>query len=212
VAEKGLMQKDIDILSKKLKKMASTLEKIESLDLSNIEKETVDKDTLLTDRKILSRKLYLAELRLSARDAEIDYLNEMIDTYKTNYQEFNRVQSASPRVPPLQKKLKKGPPYLFQQQYSPRSEVRSSEQYHLSPLDSLGIVADQMLSDPEFENSTHHRERPIMEKRLRSRLDDRRSQRSIDSATTLLAMPQLISHPKTIQGKKKTNYPYKALN
>lgn len=178
--------------------MGSTLEKIENMDISNKE----DKLSLMNDRIILSRKLYLAELRLSARNTEIDYLNEMVDTLKTNLnhcQEFN----TSPR-PQFQKKLKKGPPYLFQQQFSPRSEVRSSEQqYSLSALDSLGIVADQMLSDPEFEGPSQREKAITTEKRLRSRLDDRRSQRSIDSAATLLAMPQLSSTQKSIQGKKK---------
>lgn len=155
--------------------MASLLYTIENMDLPATDLD-LDKDTLLSDRKLLLRKLHLAELRLSARDAEIDYLHNLLDS--------------SSKHSPKEKK-RKGPPYLFQQQYSPRSsEVRSSEQHPLSGLDSLGIVADQMLSDPEFDTTSH---RVLSnEKRLRSRLDDRRSQRSIDSAATLLAMPQLM--------------------
>ena len=159
----------------------STLEKIENMELPT-EDNDLDKQTLLNDRKVWMRKLHLAELRLSARDAEIEYLHEIIDTLKAN-----AFTPSSPR-PQFQKKLRKGPPYLLQQQFSPRSEVRSSEPHPLSGLDSLGIVADQMLSDPEFESNA----KSVPEKRLRSRLDDRRSQRSIDSAATLLAMPQLM--------------------
>lgn len=165
-------------MSKKLQKMASLLYNIENMELPPQDNE-MDKESLLNNRKLLLRKLHLAELRLSARDAEIDYLHNLLDS---------KTSVSSPK----EKKSRKGPPYLFQQQYSPRnSEVRSSEQHPLSGLDSLGIVADQMLSDPEFDSTTN---RAVLsnEKRLRSRLDDRRSQRSIDSAATLLAMPQLM--------------------
>lgn len=186
--ETSRLQKDVDMLSKKLGKMASILEDIENLDLTAEEKE-MDKDALLNDRKTLLRKLRLAELRLSARDAEINYLHEVIHTVKSHH---GVGQNGT-----FSKKSRRGPPYLFQQQFSPRSDIRSSEQHHLSALDSLGIVADQMLSDPEFEG---HHDTPPVEKRVRSRLGDRRSQRSIDSAATLLAMPQLMV-PQKIIGK-----------
>jgi hypothetical protein len=199
ILESNLLHKDIETLSKKLQKMAGTLTDIENMEFPT-EDTQLDKETLLSDRKILLRKLHLAELRLSARDAEIDYLHEVVDTLKSNALQqpsspyMNSGSITSPKPSSSQafgKKLRKGPPYLFQQQYSPRSsEVRSSEQHPLSGLDSLGIVADQMLSDPEFETSTTSNR--ASEKRLRSRLDDRRSQRSIDSAATLLAMPQLM--------------------
>jgi hypothetical protein len=199
LVESDLLQKDIEALSKKLKKIASILEKIEKMELSP-DVSNLDKEALLNDRALLMRKLHLAELRLAARDAEIDYLHEVIDTLKTNAANH---AMASPK--PFHKKLRKGPPYLFQQQYSPRSsEVRSTEQHPLSGLDSLGIVADQMLSDPEFE-STSSAAPSSSEKRLRSRLDDRRSQRSIDSAATLLAMPQLMIPHRTLRGKNLSN-------
>jgi hypothetical protein len=197
LVESDLLQKDIEALSKKLKKIASILEKIEKMELPS-DVSSFDKEALLNDRTLLMRKLHLAELRLTARDAEIDYLHEVVDTLKTNAANH---AVASPK--PFHKKLRKGPPYLFQQQYSPRSsEVRSTEQHPLSGLDSLGIVADQMLSDPEFE-STSSVAPSSSEKRLRSRLDDRRSQRSIDSAATLLAMPQLMIPQRTARGKNK---------
>ncbi|KAI7898208.1 uncharacterized protein BX663DRAFT_443488 [Cokeromyces recurvatus] len=118
--ESNLLNKDIEILVKKLKKMASTLDKIEHMSTSNLD----DKESLFKDRTLLMRKLHLAELRLSARDAEIEYLHEIIDTLNANVQESNTH---------LKKKK-----YLFQQQYSP--------DYRLSGLESLGIVADQMLN------------------------------------------------------------------
>lgn len=197
MVETERLQKDIDALSNKLKKMASTLENIEQLSLTEEEK-SMDKNALLEDRKTLLRKLHLADLRLSARDAEIDYLQEVLYALKTQSQESSN-HTNSNHV--FSKKLRRGPPYLFQQQFSPRSDVRSSEQQtHLSALDSLGIVADQMLSDPEFDTNHHDddRLRPP-EKRFRSRLGDRRSQRSIDSAATLLAMPQLMVPQRIIE-------------
>lgn len=215
--ESNLLHKDIEALSKKLQKTAQILTTIENMELPK-EDTLLDKETLLNDRKLLARKLHLAEMRLSARDAEIDYLHEVIDTLKSSnvtmhHSPYLNSATTSPKPQPTQlfgKKLRKGPPYLFQQQYSPRSsEVRSSEQHPLSGLDSLGIVADQMLSDPEFETTTSSH-RNTNEKRLRTRLDDRRSQRSIDSAATLLAMPQLMIPQRTIKGsffffkKKKT--------
>ncbi|KAI7896071.1 uncharacterized protein EV154DRAFT_493427 [Mucor mucedo] len=187
--ETDLLHKEIETLTKKLAKMASILYTIENTDLND--HETVDKETLLHDRKLLLRKLHLAELRLSARDAEIDYLHNLLDS-KSNTSLSPKEKKATLNTPNTSTNTTttRKVPYLFQQQYSPRSEVRSSEQHPLSGLDSLGIVADQMLSDPEFDSTSH---RVLSnEKRLRSRLDDRRSQRSIDSAATLLAMPQLM--------------------
>ncbi|KAI9346698.1 hypothetical protein BD770DRAFT_173536 [Pilaira anomala] len=199
--ETNLLHKEIETLSKKLQKMASILHDIEQMDVTASTQEQ-DKESLLNDKKLLTRKLHLAELRLSARDAEIDYLHEVLNSLKSNtnhHSPFLNITSPKQQsITTPTKKPRKGPPYLFQQQYSPRSsEVRSSEQHPLSGLDSLGIVADQMLSDPEFETSN-----PSVisnEKRLRTRLDDRRSQRSIDSAATLLAMPQLMGPQRTLK-------------
>lgn len=186
--------------------MASLLYDIENMELPP-EDAQLDKETLLSDRRLLIRKIHLAELRLSARDAEIDYLHEVLNSLKSSNTVsspfLNNTSTTSPKQSSsFGKKLRKGPPYLFQQQYSPRSsEVRSSEQHPLSGLDSLGIVADQMLSDPEFETcSSSTRGILSNEKRLRTRLDDRRSQRSIDSAATLLAMPQLMGPQRTPKG------------
>jgi hypothetical protein len=171
--------------------MASTLYEIENIKINGEE----DKESLLEDKRILLRKLYLAELRLSARDAELEYLHDLIHSLKSTTS-FNK-----PTSQPI-KKIRKGPPYLFQQQFSPRSsEVRSFEPHPLSALDSLGIVADQMLSDPEFDSTTTTTSQG--EKRFRSRLDDRRSQRSMDSAVTLLTMPQLTTPTQKSKMKKE---------
>lgn len=197
--ETDLLHKEIETLTKKLAKMASLLYTIENTELSPCDINELDKESLIHDRKLLLRKLHLAELRLSARDAEIDYLHNLLDSKNNTCTTNNNTLS------PKEKKPARKVPYLFQQQYSPRSEVRSSEQHPLSGLDSLGIVADQMLSDPEFDSTSH---RVLSnEKRLRSRLDDRRSQRSIDSAATLLAMPQLMV--PTRKGISNNIYIYK---
>ncbi|ORX51907.1 hypothetical protein DM01DRAFT_1384186 [Hesseltinella vesiculosa] len=125
----------------------------------------------------------------------------------------------------------KSRPYLFQQQYSPkiRSEIVPPSQSSSQPsananaaspktgvssgtptsprsgLESLGMLADQMLSDPDFDSQhpnsdsdTHPRSKP---KRNHMYIRDdvpggshsfrpfeKRSKRSIDSANTLLSM------------------------
>ncbi|CAO3685391.1 unnamed protein product [Rhizopus microsporus] len=194
--ETNILQKDIETLKKKLQKMASTLYEIEKIQVPPEDAE-LDKEALLKDRNILLRKLYLAELRLSARDAELEYLHEVVDSLKSST--FNK----PPQPHPPYKKIRKGPPYLLQQQFSPRSsEVRLYDQQPLTALDSLGIVADQMLSDPEFDSNTSTTAYDQNTKRVRSRLDDRRSQRSMDSAVTLLTMPQLISPSAKIPENK----------
>ncbi|KAI8886196.1 hypothetical protein K501DRAFT_63882 [Backusella circina FSU 941] len=193
LVETNILKRDADTLTKKLQKSASILHEIEKIELPS-EDMVLDKETLLEDRKLLMRKLHLAELRLSARDAEIEYLHELVNNLRPQPSTYTSSNSTTSPKPQYQKKMRKGPPYLFQQQYSPRSSEIRSEQHPLSGLESLGIVADQMLSDPEFESSSSNI--ASSEKRFRSRLDDRRSQRSIDSAATLLAMPQLISSTK----------------
>jgi hypothetical protein len=193
LVETNILKRDTDTLTKKLQKSASILYEIERIELPN-EDMVLDKETLLDDRKLLMRKLHLAELRLSARDAEIEYLHELVNNLRSQSSTNTSSNSTTSPKPQFQKKMRKGPPYLFQQQYSPRSSEIRSEQHPLSGLESLGIVADQMLSDPEFESSSSNV--GASEKRLRSRLDDRRSQRSIDSAATLLAMPQLMTSTK----------------
>ncbi|KAI8981911.1 hypothetical protein BDF20DRAFT_818730 [Mycotypha africana] len=193
LTETNMLRADIDKLTAKLKNMAHILEKMEQMEVP-AEDKLLDKASLLADRKRMLRKLHLVELRLTARDAEIEYLNEIVHFLKStahgNYYYHPTIKL-------------KGSPYLLQQQFSPystnatTSEIRSSEPQHpLSALDSLGIVADQMLSDPEFDTSINHKSEDeagdSQENRFRTRLNDRRSQRSMDSAATLLAMPQLM--------------------
>ncbi|KAI8989310.1 hypothetical protein BDB01DRAFT_833432 [Pilobolus umbonatus] len=203
IVETNLLQKDINTLSTKLRKMANILYNIENIELPP-DDANLSRETLLSERKTLLRKLRLADFRLSARDAELEHLRDLIETSKMSTNNNNHNNNTHSHHQPksfIPNKLRKPPSYLFQQQYSPRnSEVRLSEAHHpLSGLDSLGIVADQMLSDPEFESSSASPAVITNEKRLRSRLDDRRSQRSIDSAATLLAMPQLmVSTPQPL--------------
>lgn len=114
---------------------------------------------------------------------------------------------------------RRGPPYLFQQQYSPkmRHEIRpppqkqqAEQNYNISALESLGIVADRMLNDPEFnkpatdtrapssqvlKNKETITESPTEVERSSPgspTIDTKRSKRSIDSANALLSMPTLM--------------------
>ncbi|SAM03879.1 hypothetical protein [Absidia glauca] len=174
-AEIKLQHKKITMLDRKLKRLASILETIESIQPAT--KETgVEKDDLLQEKRQLLRKLHLAELRLSARDAEMEYIIQQQQLYSAmkhyNSNSNNNSTtasgdrgSASPdsaktaRRSPTPHLGRKGPPYLFQQQYSPkmRSSIRPSttNRHHqkLSGLESLGILADHMLSDPDFEHN-----------------------------------------------------------
>lgn len=136
----------------------------------------MEKDDLLQEKQQLLRKLHLAELRLSARDAEIEYIIQQQQQYSSmkhyNSNSNNSTTTASgdrgsvspdsakaARRSPTPHLARKGPPYLFQQQYSPkmRSSIRppTTNRHHqkLSGLESLGILADQMLSDPDFEHN-----------------------------------------------------------
>ncbi|KAI9307174.1 hypothetical protein BJ944DRAFT_262361, partial [Cunninghamella echinulata] len=168
--EAKLLQKEIEMLDRKVKSLTNILYNIENMQPSTDDRNT-DKDILLEEKKQLLRKLHLAELRLSARDAEMEYLqhqNQMLMKHNNNNNNHNHNDSRlspdinkSNRRSPTPQLARKGPPYLFQQQYSPkmRSNVRpTTPQRHvnhqkLSGLDSLGILADQMLSDPDFEHN-----------------------------------------------------------
>lgn len=81
-------------------------------------------------------------------------------------------QSQSPLPPPAQSP---------QQTQSQTTHAASpNTQQHMSALESLGIVADRMLNDPDFSKEEHEATR-----------EARRSKRSIDSANALLSMPTL---------------------
>ncbi|KAL0091107.1 hypothetical protein J3Q64DRAFT_1693072 [Phycomyces blakesleeanus] len=214
--ETRMLQTEIDTLARKLRRVGTTLRTVENIELS-AEETSMDSKCLLEERKLMMRKLHLAELRLSARDAELDYLHETLRAY--NAHAAHHEPPISRQSPTLQKQFRKGPPYLFQQQYSPkiRSDLRPpAQQSHLmSGLDSLGILADQMLSNPDFEKKETQGD-TIAGKNTSTDLetdtdtnfaqsspttwsipaeprhfDLKRSKRSIDSANTLVAMPSL---------------------
>ncbi|CAO3624167.1 unnamed protein product [Cunninghamella blakesleeana] len=160
--EAKLLQKEIEMLDRKAKNLTNILHTIENMQ-STTDDMKADKETLLEEKKQLLRKLHLAELRLSARDAEMDYLqhqNQLLSKNNHNDSRSSPDINKSAHRSPTPQFARKGPPYLFQQQYSPkmRSNVRpTTPQRHsnqkLSGLDSLGILADQMLSDPDFEHN-----------------------------------------------------------
>lgn len=173
----------------------------------------------------MKRKLHLAELRLNTRDAELEYLYQVSKSSNSHPSYYPHHEISSPKLQHQQlasftSSPRRGPPYLFQQQYSPkmRHEIRPpppkqsqsplpppaqspqqqhstatttqsqttaassspTTQQHMSALESLGIVADRMLNDPDFSKEEHEATR-----------EARRSKRSIDSANALLSMPIL---------------------
>ncbi|ORY91830.1 hypothetical protein BCR43DRAFT_497355 [Syncephalastrum racemosum] len=241
LVETKMLHKNMEALSRKLKRMSTTLQNIETMKLPP-EDAKLDREKLLEERKLIRRKLHLAELRLSARDAELEYLYDVVRSHESHPSSYYphheaspkiSVQSPTPQKAPLSPSARRGTPYLFQQQYSPkmRHDIKppnkhkeQKEQQHqhqqsqpqpqttapeqstsssaasthspqrhnqyLSALESLGIVADRMLSDPEFNNhptkgkaKNHEGEPPP---------DAKRSKRSIDSANALLSMPNLM--------------------
>ncbi|KAI8099617.1 uncharacterized protein BX664DRAFT_310566 [Halteromyces radiatus] len=208
-AELKLQQKKNEMLERKLKRLVNILHTVEAIEPSS---ETIhmDKESLLEERQQLLRKLHLTELRLSARDVEMDYIirqhqksssSSSIKYYTSNSKNNNNSPSPdinkTTRRSPTPQFSRKGPPYLFQQQYSPkmRSSVRPSPSHRhhqkLSGLDSLGILADQMLSDPDFE---HNKASPTMASSpLKQSTTLPLSKRSIDSANALLSIPMLSS-------------------
>ncbi|CAO3599078.1 unnamed protein product [Absidia cylindrospora] len=154
--ETRMLRKDIQTLTKRLQKTTQLLHSMENLELPASDTD-LSKTQLLEDRKRLQQKLHLGQLRLKARDAEIEYLHHLKQPHHHHADEPIPPQSSSSPQPinasPRFKKdgNHKARPYLFQQQYSPklRSDIRPST---ISGLDSLGILADQMLSDPDFES------------------------------------------------------------
>ncbi|KAI9009936.1 hypothetical protein CLU79DRAFT_774600 [Phycomyces nitens] len=234
LAEVKMSHKDTEALARKLKRLSETLQRIEMIEVS-AEDSRLDKETLLRERIVFRRKLHLAHLRLAARDAELDYLHETLESYQHHQHHqhhqhmYNHSTEAPPpsiavRSPTFGKQRRKGPPYLFQQQYSPkiRSDIRP---HSLSALDSLGIVADQMLNDPDFEKNkpekptecarhieTEAAKSPLSigaakDGRDKPREDQKRSKRSIDLANTLLSIPKLEfpkSDKETLKDVKKS--------
>ncbi|KAI9252835.1 hypothetical protein BDA99DRAFT_563151 [Phascolomyces articulosus] len=195
-----VLHKDMEALSRKLRRVTSTLQGIETMELPPHESQ-LSLDTLLEERKLLKRKLHLSELRLSARDAELEYLHQLLKSssseqpqqhpqapsFYPHYETTPSIQSPKPQhqqqqhsqqqqqqQAPFGSSPKRGPPYLFQQQYSPkmRHDIRppsmqqttnnsntegtaspqlgQQQEQQLSALESLGIVADRMLNDPGF--------------------------------------------------------------
>ncbi|KAI8375919.1 uncharacterized protein BYT42DRAFT_572785 [Radiomyces spectabilis] len=204
--EKNMLTRDIHTLTEKLRRINAILQTIETMDVRPQDAQ-LSQENLMEDRRILLRKLHLSHLRLSAKDAEIDYLREQLRSLDIPPPSLIR----SLKSQPLQK-FAKGPPYLFQQQYSPqmRSDIRPSpattDSPNMSGLASLGIVADRMLSNPDFE--TKENKPKAVDQNLQRVADDlqqstsespaedfvnnKRSKRSIDSATALLSMPNMV--------------------
>ncbi|KAI8099934.1 uncharacterized protein BX664DRAFT_253500 [Halteromyces radiatus] len=179
--ETRLLHKDIQTLTKRLQRMAQILHSVEDLELPEKDAQ-LEKDDLLTDRKRLLQKVHLVQLRLKARDAELEFLQLKQNQHKdeiTPATTSPALNQSSPRFD-----ARNNRPYLFQQQYSPklRSDIRPST---ISGLDSLGILADQMLSDPDFE-SQHATYSSSNTPTYYNH--EKRSKRSIDSANTLLSM------------------------
>ncbi|CAO3654153.1 unnamed protein product [Cunninghamella echinulata] len=190
--ETKMLHKDIQTLSKKLVNLKEILQSVEDMELLP-EDDKLSKEELLEDRKQLLRKIHLSNLRLKAREAELDYFQDLLKSREQqqstqHYDHTNNnlsipmtssssssgipsssitaTSSSSPKTittsastttashhkSPRFTDSPRNRPYLFQQQYSPkmRSDIRPATA--ISGLDSLGILADQMLSDPGFES------------------------------------------------------------
>ncbi|CAO3649148.1 unnamed protein product [Cunninghamella blakesleeana] len=171
--ETRMLHKDIQALSRRLLNLKQILQSIEDMELLP-EDQKLNKEELLEDRKNLLRKLHLAHLRLKAREAELDYFQDILkqssfkyDTLHTNHttstspnhnsSSSKPSSSTSPKAThhksPRFTDSPRNRPYLFQQQYSPKMRSNIRPATAISGLDSLGILADQMLSDPNFESS-----------------------------------------------------------
>ncbi|KAI9300376.1 hypothetical protein BJ944DRAFT_273130, partial [Cunninghamella echinulata] len=190
--ETKMLHKDIQTLSKRLINLKEILQSVEDMELLP-EDDKLSKEELLEDRKQLLRKIHLTNLRLKAREAELDYFQDILKSKeqqstqhydhtnnnlsipmtssssssgipsssitatstsspKTTTASASATATASHHKSPRFTDSPRNRPYLFQQQYSPkmRSDIRPATA--ISGLDSLGILADQMLSDPDFES------------------------------------------------------------
>ncbi|KAI9311309.1 hypothetical protein BX666DRAFT_1881735 [Dichotomocladium elegans] len=156
--EMKLQQKRIDILALKFKRIAATLERIERMGLEQGDAE-LDRDQLLEERRVLVRKLHLAELRLNARDAELSYLQNTLWKYKGHSVEQQQQQQQQhesdeddEQMSPTTGSITQSP-YFAQKGNSPKQQMgvaRPQPSRPISALDSLSMLADQMLSDPDF--------------------------------------------------------------
>lgn len=174
----------------------------------------MDRETLLQDRKTLLRKLRLSEMRSATKDVELEMISR-------EYQKiiYNR---DTPELRPVAlhgskssaQSRRNGNRYLLQQGFSPsmRHDTPPLSKQR-SGLDSLGIVANQMLTDMDKDN-TKFKEPAVAESahetaqapkassskrvgEISNPRDEKRSQRSIDSATALLSMqPITMNFPE----------------
>ncbi|CAO3693597.1 unnamed protein product [Umbelopsis ramanniana] len=199
--ETKMFQKDIRILAQKLKKAYAKVRLIESADIST-KSNDVDRETLLQDRKTLLRKLRLSEMRSATKDVELDILSREYQKIMYN-RDTPELRPVALRGSKTESHNRRGDlQYLLQQGYSPvmRHDTPPLGKQR-SGLDDLGIVANQMLTD--MDKSDVKEKAPITaeplpmtkgnpSRRVTSHLssrEEKRSQRSIDSAAALVSMP-----------------------
>ncbi|KAI9284956.1 hypothetical protein BC943DRAFT_352789 [Umbelopsis sp. AD052] len=202
--ETKMFQKDIRILAQKLKKAYAKVRLIESADIST-KSNDVDRETLLHDRKTLLRKLRLSEMRSATKDVELDILSREYQKIMYN-RDTPELRPVALRGPKAESQARRGDvQYLLQQGYSPvmRHDTPPLGKQR-SGLDDLGIVANQMLTD--MDKSDIKEKAPIIAEPLPitkgntsrrvplhvSSRDEKRSQRSIDSAAALVSMPTAL--------------------
>jgi hypothetical protein len=162
----------------------------------------VDRETLLQDRKTLLRKLRLSEMRSATKDVELDILSREYQKIMYN-RDTPELRPVALRGSKADSQSRRGDiQYLLQQGYSPvmRHDTPPLGKQR-SGLDDLGIVANQMLTD--MDKSDIKEKEPITaepvpmtkgntSRRVLSHVssrDEKRSQRSIDSAAALVSMP-----------------------
>lgn len=162
----------------------------------------MDRETLLQDRKALLRKLRLSEMRSATKDVELDILSREYQKIMYN-RDTPELRPVALRGSKAHSHNRRGDiQYLLQQGYSP---VMKHDTPPLgkqrSGLDDLGIVANQMLTDMDKSDVKEKapitaEPQPIIKgnpsRRVTSHIssrEEKRSQRSIDSAAALVSMP-----------------------
>ncbi|KAI9488378.1 hypothetical protein BDB00DRAFT_848210 [Zychaea mexicana] len=167
--EMKLLQKENQTLAKKFMRISCTLQRIEKMGLAP-ENAQLDVKDLREERRVLMRKLHLTELRLRARDAELNYLHSLAWSKQQRHQPSDDDDTGDHDDhddEQLHKHDKSNndtivgrlspSAYLLQKQSSPvlqpkqqQKQATTTGNRPISALDSLSILADQMLSDPDF--------------------------------------------------------------
>ncbi|KAI8335155.1 hypothetical protein BC941DRAFT_431401 [Chlamydoabsidia padenii] len=158
IAETRMLHKDIQLLTKRLQRTTHKLHTWESLNAN---------DDPLQDRKRLEQKLYLTQLRLEARDAELDYLrsqsiNDTVSTSQLSPRiDLDRLGKLTDQM------LSDSPPYQKRSHHSTNNNDGDD--------------------DEEEESSSTHYKRPVKHFRI-----NKRSKRTNITMQETLSQPSTV--------------------